>query len=310
MATRTKLLERAQNAARESKTLDFKRAFDTSSAGAWCELIKDIVALANSGGGVIVLGVEDDGSNSNTSTAALLVHDTADITNRISKYTNYQFSDFEIIEVERGGKRHPAIIVSEAEIPIIFTKPGTYDIGAGKQKNAFSQGTLYFRHGSKSEPGNRDDLYNWRNREIIKARKSWLSGIRKVVQAPPGETVTVLSSAETPQKDGAVVHAKIAPGSAGVPVMPANAEEIWPYRRVDLVREINLRLGDEAQINSYDIQCINKKLDALRSRPEFVYKSHKHAAPQYSNEYANWIVEQFKKDKDFFRNTRVQHRPH
>src|SRR5437773_2701991 len=92
MPTRTKLLERAQNAARESKTLDLKREFDTSSAGAWCELIKDIVALANSGGGVIVLGVEDDGSNSNTSTAALLVHDTADITNQISKYTNYQFS--------------------------------------------------------------------------------------------------------------------------------------------------------------------------------------------------------------------------
>ena len=289
--------------------LDFKREFDVASAGAWCELIKDIIALANSGGGAIVLGVEDGGTNANTDCTALLSHDTADIRNRLFRYTNFQFASFELSEIERSGTPRVAIIVSEADVPIVFTKPGSYDIGGGKQKTAFSQGTVYFRHGSKSEPSNRDDLLNWRDRAIAKARTSWLGGIRKVVQAPPGERVTVLSSAETPQKQAGVVHGTIAPGPAAVPVMPANAEEIWPHRQVDLIREVNQRLGDEAKINSYDVQCINKKLDALKSHPEFAYKPHRLAAPQYSKEYANWIVQQFKRDRNFFKNTRAEHRP-
>jgi hypothetical protein len=310
MFARPKLLERAKNAMRESKTLDFKREFDISSAAAWCEIIKDIVAFANSGGGVIVLGVEDDGSNSNTSPTSLLTHDTADITNCISKYTNFQFSEFDIVELERAGKVRVAIIVAAAEVPIVFTKPGSYDVGGGKQKTAFSQGTVYFRHGSKSEPGNRDDLLSWRDREIAKARKSWLGGIKKVVQSAPGETVTVLSSATSPQKGGTPVHARITTGPTAVPVVPANAEDIWPHRQVELIREVNRRLGDEVKINSYDIQCINKMLDVLNSHHEFAYKPYKHSAPQYSNKYADWIVGQFQKDKSFFERTRAQHRPH
>jgi hypothetical protein len=310
MSARTKLLDRAQHAARESKILDFKREFDISSGGAWCELIKDIVAFANSGGGVIVLGVEDDGSDSKTNPTDLLTHDTADITNRISKYTNFQFSEFEIVEIERAGKKRVALVISPADVPIVFTKPGSYDIGGGKQKTAFSQGTVYFRHGSKSEPGSRDDLLSWRDREIARARKSWMGGIRKVVQSPPGETVTVLSSATSPQQDSSVVHARITASAAGVSVSPANAGDIWPYRRVDLIREVNHRLGGAATINPYDIQCINKSLDVFTSHPEFAYKPHKLAAPQYSNEYADWIVAHFKRDKDFFKSTRTQHRPY
>ncbi len=38
----------------ESQRLDFKRQVDPASPADWCELIKDIVAIANSGGGTIV----------------------------------------------------------------------------------------------------------------------------------------------------------------------------------------------------------------------------------------------------------------
>lgn len=46
---------------RESKHVEFKQTFNPSLPGEWCELIKDIVAIANSGGGIIVFGylVED-----------------------------------------------------------------------------------------------------------------------------------------------------------------------------------------------------------------------------------------------------------
>jgi predicted HTH transcriptional regulator len=90
---RSKLLERAENAKRESKYLDFKREFDIASPASWCEIVKDIVAFANSGGGVIVFGVNNDGAASGADVSALLGLDIADVTNKINRYTGFQFAD-------------------------------------------------------------------------------------------------------------------------------------------------------------------------------------------------------------------------
>ncbi|KPJ64660.1 hypothetical protein AMJ44_12345, partial [candidate division WOR-1 bacterium DG_54_3] len=80
-------------------------------------------------------------------------------------------------------------------IPIVFRKPGTYDIGSGKQRTAFSVGTVYFRHGAKSEPGTSDDIRRVIERQLDNIRKSWIKGVRKVVRAPEGsQVVTVLPS--------------------------------------------------------------------------------------------------------------------
>jgi hypothetical protein len=57
---RSKLIERAENARTESKLLDFKREFDISSPAHWCDIVKHIVAFANSGRGVVVFGVNND----------------------------------------------------------------------------------------------------------------------------------------------------------------------------------------------------------------------------------------------------------
>jgi predicted HTH transcriptional regulator len=116
IVTRQKLIERAQTATSESKYIDFKAEFDTNSTEAWCEVIKDIIAMANSGGGIVVFGVENTGaSNPKMDHATLLAYDTADITNKIAKYTNYQFADIEVVEVQRGGKVHGAFLMSAAE---------------------------------------------------------------------------------------------------------------------------------------------------------------------------------------------------
>jgi hypothetical protein len=44
-------LEKAAAAEGESAELDFRATFDRASTGDWCELVKNIVAFANSGGG-------------------------------------------------------------------------------------------------------------------------------------------------------------------------------------------------------------------------------------------------------------------
>ena len=167
---------------RGSKTadLDFKSEFNPNSNPDWPELIKDIVAIANSGGGIIAIGLNDDGSTASYDIQPVLDLDPADISNKVQKYTNCCFADFRMVETKIGGKSAACLAIGGVHNPIVFEKPGTYQIvGTNQQKSAFSQGTVYFRHGAKSEPGTSDDLRNFVEREVERLRSAWLDNIQK-----------------------------------------------------------------------------------------------------------------------------------
>jgi hypothetical protein len=77
----------ARQAKRESKYVDFKESFDPADKGEWCELLKDLVAMANSGGGIVVVGWNDKGQHSGKPVNAVLDLDPATITDKFVKYT-------------------------------------------------------------------------------------------------------------------------------------------------------------------------------------------------------------------------------
>lgn len=160
------LLKKGVSARRESKRVDFKRGFDVDSKQDWCEIIKDMVAMANSGGGVIVVGVDDDGRTGGGDVSRVLGLDPATITDKIHKYTGTHFSEFSLEEATRERQKVAALMLGPSPVPMIFTKPGTYPVAGGKQKAAFSVGTVYFRHGAKSEPGTTKDLEQVINRRL------------------------------------------------------------------------------------------------------------------------------------------------
>lgn len=189
------LIQKALTAKRESKCIEFKDTFDPTSPADWCEIVKDIVAITNSGGGIIVFGLDSLGVPTTASLAALADVDPAEVGDKISKYTGPVHLEVELRELEKQGRKLQAFLVHPVSIPIIFQKPGTYDIGGGKQKAAFGVGTVYFRHGAKSEPGNGDDIRNAIERQLEFIRKSWIKGVRKVVQAPEGSQVITVRPA-------------------------------------------------------------------------------------------------------------------
>src|SRR5260370_6344315 len=166
------ILKKALGATKESKHIEFKRGFDPASPGEWCEIIKDMVALANSGGGIILFGLDSAGKPTGESVEHIGREDPADIVNRIARYINTPSFEIESIEDKKQGKKLHALSISGTSIPHVFQKPGTYDIGGGKQKTAFGVGTIYFRHGAKSEHGNSDDLRAVVERELKAVRKA------------------------------------------------------------------------------------------------------------------------------------------
>jgi hypothetical protein len=189
------LIQKALTAKRESKHVEFKQGFDSNLAQDWCEVIKDIVAIANSGGGIIVFGLDNVGTPTGAAFDVIIRIDPADIANKIAKYTGPVDLEFEIRELKKSGHELVAFVIQGSSIPLVFEKPGTYDVGSGKQRTAFSVGTVYFRHGSKSEPGSSNDIRLVIERQLESIRKSWIKGVRKVVQAPEGSQIVTVQSA-------------------------------------------------------------------------------------------------------------------
>jgi hypothetical protein len=193
--TKTDIVQKALLASRESKCIEFKQLFDPNSARDSCELIKDIVAIANSGGGIIIFGLDSRGIPTRESIEKIANIDPADISNKIGKYIGPEELNFEIRSLEKMGAALVSFIIYGVDVPLVFLRPGTYDSGGGHQHNAFSSGTVYFRHGAKSEPGNTEDVRKVIDRQLEKIRKSWVKNVRKVVQAPNNaQFITVYSN--------------------------------------------------------------------------------------------------------------------
>lgn len=293
------IIEKVKTAKRESKHVEFKEKIDISQSQDWCEIIKDIIAMANSGGGCILIGVKNNGMPSGWDATPVLKIDPAQITDKIAKYTMQQFSDFDIQEIKKNGKNIVALIVSGVFFPIVFVNPGTYDTGDGKQKTAFGKGTVYFRHGAKSEPGNYQDLKECIERAIERNRKSWLRNIRKVVEAPIGHTVRILPPEVVESENQSAIPIRLVDDPTAPMYRKINPDQTHPYRQKEIVQIVNQKLSGKKTITSYDVQCIRKIYKIDQSKHNFYYKS-KFASPQYSDAFVEWIVKQYEKDSSFF----------
>lgn len=286
-------------AKRESKRLDFKRSFDPDSAADWCEVLKDIVALANSGGGNILIGVNNDGTPSaDASIGKVLALDPATVTDKVASYTGTQFDGVAIVEATKEDQAVAVLSVSAAQSPLVFTRPGTYALPDGKQKTAFSQGTLYVRHSAKSEPANSEDVGKIIERRLQEARKEWMAGVRKVVAAPSGSTVTVLPPGVRQSNSPDATPIRITSNPTAPEYRLVDPDVTHPWRGKELITEINKKLPDGKKINQHHIRSLRVLYD-IDSNAEFFHKS-KFASPQYSAALYEWLLDQYTRDGQFF----------
>ena len=295
-------LRKALNSKSENKDVEFKTNIDTTSRKDWVEIIKDFVAVANSGGGVILFGVDNSGEPTGVDISNILYLDPADITNKIFSYTQCHFSDFDIIPRSKNGYQVAAIIVGASKIPMIFTSPGTYPISHKKQGRAFSVGTIYFRHGAKSEPGTPNDLRETIERRLEDIRHQWMSGVRKVIQAPEGAQLAVVLPSEVKQSSSPqAMPIRIVDNPSAPEYRIINPNTTHPFRQTELLEELHQALP-ELFFNAYDLFAIRKVFD-IEEKLQFFYRP-KYGSPQYSDEFMSWVIEKCYNEPNFFPQTR------
>jgi hypothetical protein len=293
-------------AKRESRTVEFKEQFIPTDPKQSLEVLKDIVAIANFGGGTLAVGINNAGEACGTDIKPVLQHDHAKYCDLIRKYTLQNYCDFEVIEAEKDGDRVAVFVINPPDAPLVFEKPGTYPVENNRQQTAFAQGTFYFRHGAKTETGTSDDLRRFMERRIREMQDQLVKGLRKVAVAPRGSHLEVIPAKGT-------VVATITGRENAVPVRITNdphaqsavlvdKSELFPYRQKDVVAKLRERIPPEQMPNLYDLQAINRVFniadeEAFSWKPQF-------SARQYSAAYIDRIVDHLAQDGNFFRETR------
>jgi hypothetical protein len=306
VADTERFLPRAAEAKRESKYVEFKEEFDPTQDGEWVELIKDFVSIANIGGGVLTVGLKNDGSLSGANVQAVMALDAATICDKLTSYLGGDFDDFDVRAVARNGGQVAAIVIGPAEeAPLTFVRPGTYPDPQrpGHQKAAFGRGP-YFRHGPKSEPATRDDLRQFIERRIETVRQDWLGGIQRVMTAPEGSEIVAIERAENDDGQRAI---RITTDENAPLYRAVDWDVTHPHRQTELVPLVRDRLPDAVTFNSHDLLSFRRSHDIdENTHPEFVHRP-RFGWCQYSDAFADWLVEQYGRDNEFFDKARTRY---
>jgi hypothetical protein len=272
----TNFVSRAENATRSSKRVALRGTAD------YVELVRDIAAMANSGGGVIVLdgvaGVDEE-----------LLHE------RLGEYAEPEFEGFSVEPLSRNGRPSTAVVVEGVgNAPIVFTKTGR----AGGDHVAFVRGGLYFRHGAKSEAATGEDVRDFIRRQLEATRTQWLANIRQVMHAPDGAEVAVIETAER-DEEGRPTLIRLTTDPHAPLYGQVDPDQSHPYRQKEVILEVNARLGENA-VNAFDVLSV-RRVHAIseETRPEFVHVP-KFGSPQYSDAFVEWLVAERKRDSRFF----------
>lgn len=297
----SELHQKAVTATSETSDVEYKRQWDHEQPSECIEVIKDIIAMANSGGGVIVIGADDNGN-------PVQIHDPskkcdpAFLNDRISKYTGIQPTFVEMAILERSGTPLLAIFVGSVTVPIPFLNPGTYELPDKKQKTVFGRGTVYFRHGAKSEPATFDDFRQFMEREFRERKRFLMEGIAKIVEAPTASMVTVLVGKTMPTDDQTAAMVRITTDPTAPAMSAPMVDRTHPYRQKELLQKVNERLPPEQRITTHDLLCVRRTQNIHRDL-KYCYNMN-WSSPRYSDACVDWLVAQITQDAAFVHRAR------
>ena len=296
------ILENALAAIKETDRWDFKSQVDLANAGEFLELIKDIVAITNSGGGVILIGIDDDGAPVSGHIEPLFKIDPANVTNKIFSYTGIHFHCFEFRKISKSGIDLCAILVGAVDVPLVFTKPGTYEIVDKKQKTAFSVGTVYFRHGAKSEPGTSEDLRLFIAQSLERTKKMLLDGIAKVVTAPAGTHVAIISNKEPSHNSHEPTAVRVTDDKDAPEYRAPLIDKTHPHRQKELLVLVNERLAGNPHVSSHDFLCV-RRVHNIHRDLKYCFNLN-WSSPRYSEACITWLIAQIHADSMFLHRAR------
>jgi hypothetical protein len=152
----------------ESEDIDYKEDLDINNTESVVKIAKDIAAIANVGGGYIVLGIDKDFKKKGLPPSRRI--DEAVLRDKINKYFDPPIEIYyrEVSrKVDGEIKKFGVIYVAPSKEIVIVRRSGNYS-KKGKTVTEFREGEILIRDGSKSKPAGLHELRKLLDAQIAK----------------------------------------------------------------------------------------------------------------------------------------------
>jgi hypothetical protein len=171
-----------QGSRKEPPDIEFKLGFDGSNAS-WLDVLKHLVAMANSGGGTLVFGVDRDGARRGLPGSLLAVFDPANITNKLRKYSpgNVTTAYRELVV---GSLQFGFLLVDGSESIGVFESDGNFQMPDGKPGRSFVRGIVYVRVPGSTREATQRDLDALVHRIAERRVSAFLARIERIAKVP------------------------------------------------------------------------------------------------------------------------------
>ena len=273
----------------EPANLEFKSDFDGLKS-TWLDILKHVVAMANSGGGTLIFGVDKDGNRVGIRASLLQTFDPANVSNKLRSFTSGRVASA-YRELECAGKLFGFLQIALGERLVVFESDGNYQGSDGKPGRAFIKGVVYTRIPGSTREAEQVDLDALTDR-IVQARVSRILARIEHVAHAPLESDLVISRSDDNSR-GVVVerslpvrifpesqsstetvplHVRIVVNDPDAVLVSEIADPAVPFSSVDLELQTQLRLwrhSDASHRVSRSALCkLYVHRDALTISPE------------------------------------------
>lgn len=218
---------------RESASCELKSSFDAADPAAKIELVKDLIAIANSGGGTIYVGRTETG-NPGVAPSLITVLDGASLSDAMHRYVNPAVPGVShaMLPADTEDKAVIEITVdSSGKYPFVISRQGTH---AGAMNPVFRVGDVYIRHGAKSEPISYADMVRFVDSAITSFQDEVSKRVQHAVRVPPGTTVVYDTPGGTsPDSPAAMIDLTAARRKRNTGAVVDGYELLWAFSERD-----------------------------------------------------------------------------
>ena len=176
---------------RELPFLEFKVDLDLADKHRWPGLLKDIVAISNSGGGVVLFGLDSNSKRVGLSTSLLAHLDPANIAQKLQKFARSGVARTAYVEIKYYQKMYGFLLVHRPDGITVFERDGDFEEPPGTPRKAFYKGVVYIRRVAGNTEASQADLDRMVNRLLNRRLQSVVARIEPVLQMPTDSDLIV-----------------------------------------------------------------------------------------------------------------------
>ena len=188
----------------ETALCDLKAEFDPQRS--WPDLAKDIVAMSNSGGGILIFGISDDGRRIGLHRSLVKEFDAARINSRIEARAPGARLQTAYAEFSYYRLMYGFLVVRSNDQLIVFEKDWSRPTGSANQEAVVRPGVLYVRGVAETRPAKQMDLSLIVQRLIQTGSQKLLARIEQTAAVPLSADL-IVADPESPERGLKLVDA-------------------------------------------------------------------------------------------------------